>query len=259
MKCPSCSAEATGKFCHNCGAALSGATCASCHANLTAGARFCHVCGTPVTGRRGGAGMLPWIVAGAAVVVLIVVAIARMAPTTPGNAPAPFAGPAAAGQADPSGGAAPDISNMSPRERADRLFDRIMQSGEQGDTARMKFFKPMAIQAYQMLGTPDDHIHYDEGMIYAAVGEADSAIAQASAIERNTPNNLLALMVRIAIASAKKDQPTLRRLYTSYLDKFDREIAAARPGYDEHRTALDGVKAEAQRFLGTGRGGRSGS
>jgi hypothetical protein len=194
---------------------------------------------------------MPWIIAGAAVVTLIVIAIARLAPSAAANAPAPFAGPAAAGPADPSaGGAAPDISNMSPRERADRLFDRIMTAGEQGDTARMRFFRPMALQAYAMLGAPDDHIHYDIGMIYAVLGDADSAVAQASAIERNTPNNLLALLVRIAVASGKKDQPTLRRLYTTFLDKYDREIAAARPGYDEHKTALEGVRTEARRVLG---------
>jgi len=256
MKCPSCAAEASGKFCQNCGAALAGATCVSCHASLTPGARFCHTCGTPVTGRRGASGAsgaLPWIISGAAVVTLIVVAIARLAPAAPSSAvPASAAqpgGPSTMGQAV---GGAPDISNMSPRERADRLFDRIMTAGEQGDTARMRFFQPMALQAYAMLGAPDDHIRYDVGMIYAVLGDADSALTQASAIERHTPGNLLATMVRIAVANYKKDQTTLRRLYTGFLEHYDQEMAAARPGYDEHRTALEGIRAEARRAAGGG-------
>ncbi|HEY2824638.1 MAG TPA: zinc ribbon domain-containing protein [Gemmatimonadales bacterium] len=254
MKCPNCAAEATGKFCSNCGGALAGATCASCHAGLTAGARFCHACGTPVAGRRVASGLMPWIVAGGAVVTLIVVAIARLAPTAPAGgatqgAPVPVQAPDAGAAA---GGGAPDISSMTPRERADRLFDRIMTAGEQGDTARMRFFRPMALQAYAMLGAPDDHIRYDVGMIYAVLGEADSALAQAASIERNTPNNLLAIMVRIAVATGHKDQATVRRLYTRYLAAYDREIATKRPGYDEHRGALDAMRDEARRVAGGG-------
>jgi hypothetical protein len=251
MKCPSCAAEASGKFCNNCGAALSGAACPSCHASLTPGARFCHVCGTTVGGRRSSTGLVPWLIAGAAVVTLIVIAIARLAPTAPAGATA--AGPQGG---DPSAAPAPDISSMSPRQQADRLFDRIMTLAEQGDTARMRFFQPMAVQAYAMLGAPDDHIRYDVGMIYAVVGQADSALAEAAAIERNAPNNLLAPMVRVAVANAKKDQATLRRLYRSYLDRYDREMAAPRPGYEEHRTALQALRDEARRALNQGGSGR---
>ena len=254
MKCPSCAAEASGKFCNNCGAALSGAACPSCRANLTPGARFCHVCGTPVAGRRPSTGMVPWLIAGAAVVILIVIAIARLAPTAPTASAAPP--PAADQSAAPSGMAAPDISSMSPRERADRLFDRIMTLAEQGDTARMRFFRPMAVQAYAMLGAPDDHIRYDVGMIYAVVGDADSALAEAAAIEQHTPTDLLATVVRVAVANGKKDQSTLRRLYRTYLDRYDREMATRRPGYEEHRTALQALRDEARRALNQGGSGR---
>ena len=68
--CPSCGAQAEGRFCASCGAPLEGATCRTCAAALTPGARFCHHCGMPVTGPaageppgRIGSGSLPWIVA----------------------------------------------------------------------------------------------------------------------------------------------------------------------------------------------------
>src|SRR5574341_18282 len=80
MKCPNCGTETSGKFCSNCGAALAGASCSTCGTPLTAGAQFCHVCGTPMGAPRRGPGqqhLVPWVVAGVAVALLVVVFVAR--------------------------------------------------------------------------------------------------------------------------------------------------------------------------------------
>ena len=62
---------------------------------------------------------------------------------------------AVAGDTTARAGAAPDISQLSPRERFDRLFNRIMQAAEQGDTAQVRRFTPMALGAYAQLDTID--------------------------------------------------------------------------------------------------------
>src|SRR6478609_8925696 len=132
--CPNCSAPATGRYCSECGAAVADAICVGCRSLLSPGARFCHRCGTAVGTRpigaaepRTAASTLPWAVA--AIALLAVVALVAgqrfggtRAPSAPASAPdAPFASGA------PTAGArAPDISNLSPRERADRLYDRVM-------------------------------------------------------------------------------------------------------------------------------------
>src|SRR5687768_14562194 len=79
--CPSCGADAAGKFCASCGAPLRGAACASCRAELTPGAKFCHRCGSPagtraLAGERhsGVGNALPWAVAGIALLALIALA-----------------------------------------------------------------------------------------------------------------------------------------------------------------------------------------
>ena len=46
-------------------------------------------------------------------------------------------------------GALPDLASMTPREQFDRLYNRVMQASEQGDTATANRFSPMALQAYQ--------------------------------------------------------------------------------------------------------------
>src|SRR5512135_1250220 len=107
--------------------------CHACGATLSPGARFCHKCGantnpsSTATGWRAG---LPWGIAGLAVGALLAVVLMRGAGgaasatgTPPAGGGAPFAG---------GGAAALDISQMSPEERAQRLFDRVMRLQQEG-------------------------------------------------------------------------------------------------------------------------------
>src|SRR5512135_321289 len=74
MKCPRCGAESSGAFCAECGAPLKGAQCRDCGTALTPGANYCTNCGAR-TGEsvEGGGSKLPWILAGLALLVLVVV------------------------------------------------------------------------------------------------------------------------------------------------------------------------------------------
>src|ERR1700704_179786 len=151
MTCPACEAEATGRLCPNCGATLSDEQCPHCSGRIPAGARYCQLCGKSVGKSPGRARALPWIVSGSAVAALSALLLVRL--TSPSSA--------ITGRA----GAAPDISAMSPRERADRLFNRVMTAVERGDTAEVKFFTPMALQSYKMLGQLDADARYHLGLI----------------------------------------------------------------------------------------------
>src|SRR6476661_9374225 len=137
-RCPACGAPASGRFCSSCGTALAGASCATCSAPLTPGARFCHRCGTPagsVAARPSGAGnAMPWVVAAIALVALIALVVGqrfggRTAGTSDvldganGQGATPITADAAPAGAMPR---APDISQLTPAQRAERLYDRIM-------------------------------------------------------------------------------------------------------------------------------------
>ncbi|MBW8772898.1 MAG: zinc ribbon domain-containing protein, partial [Gemmatimonadetes bacterium] len=71
--CPTCRAQASGKFCSSCGTPLGPTPCAGCGASLTPGAQFCHRCGRPTAGGGRGRshGKAPWIFAAVASVVLV--------------------------------------------------------------------------------------------------------------------------------------------------------------------------------------------
>lgn len=243
MTCPKCGSQASGKFCSNCGAALSGATCRVCTAPLTPGARFCHLCGTAVAVSAGGSSSaarsqwLPWVVAAAAVAALVGVLVGRA--TGPGE-PGPSSG-------FPGGApmATTDISSMTPRERADRLFDRIMRAAAQGNRSEIDFFAPMALQAYALLGELDADARYHVGLIEAEAGNLDATLAQADSIERSWPGHLFSGMLRGEVAKRRGQRAELGRWYRWFLDRYEREQASGKQEYQDHRTALESFRSDA--------------
>ena len=120
MNCPSCGAEASGNFCANCGASLRELTCPACRAKLPANARFCTNCGTAVRGRSRN---LPLYFAAAAVALLVIILLLPML-----RGPQVTNGNGTAFNTQPGSTGAPPPLTGTPREQADRLFNRIMEA-----------------------------------------------------------------------------------------------------------------------------------
>ena len=246
-KCPSCGQTATGKFCSGCGATLGAAACSSCGSAMTPGARFCHACGSPTETRpkkRGTTSALPWAIAGAAVVVLVIVLAVRLPvsgqpPQQTGTAPIGL-----------TNRPPPDISSMTPRQQADRLFDRILTAVERGDSAEVNFFTPMGLQAYANLGKLDNDAHYDVGLINAVTGNETSALAHADSIETDVPGHLLAITLRHSVAEMRGDSAAVLSAYRRFLKSYEREIAAQRPEYQTHRSTIDSFYERARSSTG---------
>ena len=249
--CPACGASATGRFCSTCGYALEGAQCSACKAALVAGARFCHRCGSPTgaavaggraSGRPSQSTLVPWAVAGFAFIALIALVLTRSARSDAetGQAVATPLGP-------PTGMRGPDLSTMSPRERADRLFNRVMSYQERGITDSVQFFADMGIRAYQMLPSLDHDARYDMGRIAEAAGSASLAKAQADSILRQSPTHLLGLALAARAARLTNDDGSART--------FDRRLIAAEaaerrkslPEYERHATDIDEALRVARR------------
>lgn len=243
MKCPTCGADATGKFCHNCGAALGKRACAKCGAALSGTAKFCHACGAPTAGAPGAvagarSGGIPWFLVGAAVVILLViVAVIQLRPGTPPPAPA-------GAVAQPSGPV--DLAQLSPREAADRLFDRVMISREAGKLDSAAFFAPMALRAYGMLDALDPDARFHIGLLEVAAGNPGGAEAQADTLAQAVPTHLYAFMLRADAARARGDSTAAQRADQAFLRSYDAETAASRPEYGPHATWLatyrDGIR-----------------
>jgi hypothetical protein len=262
--CPACGAAATGRYCASCGAPLAGATCASCAAELRAGAKFCHRCGTgvgasPSSTRDSRTNALPWIVAALAFLALFAMAAgrgfnARRGSVVDGSQNAlPQAGLDDRGATpdDQSGGVrAPDISSLSPQERADRLYNRVMLLATQGKADSVQFFAPMALTAYQMLSPLNADQRYDMGRIGEVAGAFPLAKAQADSILRENPNHLLGLILEARIATLAGDTAQLHSYERRLVAAQKAELAKKRDEYVRHEDDITNALAQARKSLG---------
>ena len=252
--CPACGAAASGRFCDQCGAAIS-AACRECGNPLPRGARFCNMCGAPAQAGPAAAAAppsrLPWIVAGAAVLALALVAIVPRLGGRNEPEPAaqpPFAAAAPGGLAPQAGGGNPgaiDLSQMTPREAADRLFNRVMTAASTGDTAQALRFQPMAVMAYQRVDSLDADGRYHLAALQIVGGDYAAARAQADTILASNPSHLFGLFSaaeaerRLGHAAVAKD------FFQRFVRAYDAEVAKRLPEYEEHSQGLPAMRAQA--------------
>lgn len=141
----------------------------------------------------------------------------------------------------------PDISALSPQERADRLFNRVMLLSTQGKNDSVMFFAPMAISAYEMLSPLNLDQRYDMGRIAEVAGALPLAKAQADTILRSSPNHLLGLILAARIATLSDDTLAARKFQTRFVAAEKSERARNLPEYERHQNDIDSALANARR------------
>ncbi|WP_353265249.1 zinc-ribbon domain-containing protein [Gemmatimonas sp.] len=245
--------------------------CAACGAALSAGARFCHRCGTPLgqglpvtakTAQPGGvAAVLPWGVAFVALLALIAMVAGKNFGSAKGSAIDGSAnslptqaidGPAAAPQGAPfaggaGGGAAPNIANLTPSERANRLYTRIMEYAEFGKVDSVAFFAPMALASHEMLESPTADERYHYGRIAEVTNTPVVAKAQADTILQSQPDNLLGLLLAARAARLTNDESSARKFDARLLKALAPQLASQLEDYQVHRAEIDRAVADAQK------------
>lgn len=152
-----------------------------------------------------------------------------------------------------SGSRGPDISKMSPEERAERLFNRVMLLASQGKSDSVLFFAPMAIEAYRLLTPLTSDQRYDMGRIAEVAGALPLAKAQSDTILLENPNHLLGLILGARIASLRGNSAATRRYETKILNVEKTEIAKKLPEYERHQDDIVNALANARRSVGSTR------
>jgi len=267
MRCPKCGSDEGGKFCSKCGTQLRGkagaARCAKCGHGLEPGALFCAECGEPTGYRpaKGIASYLPWVLSGLALVAFAVAltlfiqgqtrervgdmpltgALPEAERVMPGGAPAAGGGPGAI-----------DLGSMTPRQAADRLFDRVMREDEAGNTAQAQQFATMAIQAYGML--PPSEIDADArfhlALVDLVLGDTDAADREADLILTLDPEHLLGLSIKARVAEARGEEVAQEAAYGRFLDALPGGLASGREEYQMHDRMLEGEALRAREVTG---------
>ncbi len=210
-------------------------------------ARFCSRCSAPAGTVAAGPGRdrTPWIIAGvslAALLAVLLLMVSRQSPALPVQSEQSETGTL---NASSSGGSPPDISNMSPRERFNRLYNRVMQAAQAGDEATVTRFTPMALMAYAQLDTIDADARYHAALLKAHTGDVAASQALGDSILAQTPGHLFGYMIQGTVARFRKDQKALARAYVAFLKRYDGEIRLDRPEYSEHQTSLQDFRKAA--------------
>ena len=226
--------------------------CTSCGANIRATAKFCHRCGQPTDGTAraatsGGTDgangasttqVLPWAVAGIALLCLLAFIVGQNL----GRAPVAPVAPASVATAP---GRAPDISQMSPIDRADRLFQRVMTYVADGKSDSVAFFAPMAIQSQLALAPLDAHHRYDLGLLGMVSGDGAMARAQSDTILAESPDHLLGLILAMRSAGMAMDTAARGKHAQRLLEVVDRERARRLAEYVDHEPDITAAVREA--------------
>jgi hypothetical protein len=224
---------------------------------LSPGARFCHQCGRPVSGeaapskKQGDiASSLPWIVAAIALLTVLALLAGRGFNSRRGSALDGSANALPQIGLDDRGAEgvrAPDISALSPEERADRLYNRVMILNTQGKSDSVQFFAPMAINAYEMLAPLDADRRYDLGRIGEVAGALPLASAQADSILAAQPNHLLGLILAARIATLAGDTTARRAFERRLLAAESSELKRNLPEYARHADDIQNALTDARR------------
>jgi hypothetical protein len=226
---------------------------------MTPGARYCHRCGTPAGATPPASRRLetavPWAVAAIALVAVLALAVGQRFGARPSGTTdllegsnAQGATPISAPDALPQGGMprAPDISRLTPAERAERLYDRIMTEHEAGRDDAVRRFLPMALAAYEMLAPLSLDQRYDLGRIGVVGGDALLARAQSDTILRERPTHLLGLALGATAARMTNDEARARALEQKLLAAQRTERASPLPEYLLHQRDLDAALSAAK-------------
>lgn len=256
--CPRCHEPASGAFCANCGSALKGAACPSCGGALTPGAQFCHHCGgalgagTQQSGAPRASSRTPWLLTGAALVVVIALVLyqASRSATDGGAVESGQAAPMGAGPMGGGGGGGGgvpiDLNSMSPQERADRLFNRVMAYASEGKADSAAIFAPMALQSFEMLGQLNVHARYDVGLVATVAGELARAKAQADTILKQNANDLLGLTLAMRVAESSQNSAAARDFGKRLIAAEPTEKKSGREEYTAHGADIDAAVKDAK-------------
>ena len=201
---------------------------------------------------------LPWIVAALAFLALFAMAAgrgfnAKRSNTIDGSANAlPQAGlddRVTNPEAQAGGIRAPDISSLSPQERADRLYNRVMLLATEGKIDSVQFFAPMALTSYHMLSPLNADQRYDMGRIGEVAGALPLAKAQADSILRENPNHLLGLILEARLAVLAGDSAQLHAYERRLVAAEKGELAKNRDEYIRHKDDISNALQQARKSL----------
>ena len=257
MHCTQCGTEGAGAFCGSCGASLRPIACPSCETEMEKGLRFCTECGgplrltSPVSSPSPAAGTLPWALTGVLLVALLVGAAFPIF-SSEGGGGQPAGGPQAMapGQLGPAPNV--DLSSMTPREAADRLFERVAIAISAQDSVEVRNFLPMALDAYDLARPLDPDGHFHLALLQRVSLEFERSLETALAGLEQDPDHLLLLSAAAEAHLEMGEEEPAREYYGRMLAVWDEQMERDLDDYDHHVNLMPIIRQDAEALLGEG-------
>jgi tetratricopeptide (TPR) repeat protein len=145
-----------------------------------------------------------------------------------------------------------DLSAMTPREAADRLFNRVMAALSAGDVAEVEAFLPMALDAYRMVPALDADGYFHYSLLQQAAGDYDGGLESAQIVLQTQPDHLLALYAAGEAARDLGELELARTYFQRLLEVYPEESVRPLPEYQEHGGFLPTIQETAREFLALG-------
>ena len=247
--CSGCGSPGVGDFCTRCGKPMRlVGQCGSCGSACETGALYCSECGNPL-GRppvKPLRARLPWILSGLALVAFAVAISLLIRSGIGERAPGmPPSGSIITGAQPATGPGAIDLSSMSPRQAADRLFERSMRTESAGDTSQAQFFAEIAVQAYSLVPAADTDAdaYFHLGLLELLLGQPDAAALHAEAILAEAPDHLLGWILQERVAERRGDAAGVEQARSRFMAALESQREANLDEYVQHRQIIDDQEA----------------
>ena len=259
MECLICGEPVTGRFCTSCGASAPVATCPICGKAGTAGTSVCPDCDsllvvssgrttTPATGPT--THTMGWWVSGALLMVLVLItALPRISGSAAADTVPPQAAQPGVLTGGPGSAANVDLSTMTPREAADRLFLRVMRAAAANDNTELQNFLPMAIGAYGLVDALDSQGTFRVALLQRIGGQEQAAMTTLADGLSADPSHLLLLGSALEVAVSLGQERQAKQFANRLVENYETESVRERPEYVENQGVLENLKRRADELL----------
>jgi len=226
-----------------------GSSCVSCNEPTIKNANFCHNCGRSIgnTPKPAMSGTKMILFLGITMVVSISSTFGLMLYLDGKNEVATitaFPSRLNATNSNNQPSRLPDLSTMTPREAADRLFNRVMSASETGNQEEANRFAPMAVQAYIRVINIDVDGLFHLGLLYLVREDFQNAIEHVRKIRFSSPNHLLATLLEHKVAEQTGDKLGQILASTKFLSAYQNEINSGRPEYSAHKKSIEKLRSK---------------
>jgi hypothetical protein len=139
---------------------------------------------------------------------------------------------------------------MTPREAADRLYDRVMTAVSTSDEATVQRFIPMALAAYDMAKPLDADGMYHLSVLQRANADFKASLATAQEALKTAPDHLLLVAAEGEASEGLGDMAAAKKYWKQFLDVYDKQRALGLEEYEAHKGVLEQSQVHAREVVG---------